>query len=312
MPEAPSEDEVLTWFEQLSNWDRWGPDDRLGTLNHITPAHRVAAAGLVREGVSVSCSWDVRTGPQPGATVENQRYMLSTGLGLADEGRRNMMGEGRAGGAQEFIGMVLPRPRRHPSRLARPHLLGWPPVRRRPGVDGVGPPRRARARRARGVRRGDDPRCPARHRPSARGRRARRGRPRLPGGPRGGGGGGRDPRRPRRRRAHAHRRERRPAGRPPRVRRLQAAVGLPGGVPPLAPRAGCGDAGVGRRPGPDAVGLPHRCTCRSTWSASSPWASGSSTTASSRTSPQPASASTAGSSSSCSPRSGSRGSRAAR
>ncbi len=65
MPEAPSEDEVLTWFEQLSNWDRWGPDDRLGTLNHITPAHRVAAAGLVREGVSVSCSWDVHTGPQP-------------------------------------------------------------------------------------------------------------------------------------------------------------------------------------------------------------------------------------------------------
>ena len=107
MPEAPSEDEVLTWFEQLSNWDRWGPDDRLGTLNHITPAHRVAAAGLVREGVSVSCSWDVHTGPQPGATVENQRYMLSTGLGLADEGRRNMMGEGRAGGAQEFIGMVF-------------------------------------------------------------------------------------------------------------------------------------------------------------------------------------------------------------
>ena len=98
---------MLTWFEQLSNWDRWGPDDRLGTLNHITPAHRIAAAGLVREGVSVSCSWDVRTGPQPGATVENQRYMLSTGLGLADEGRRNMMGEGRAGGAQEFIGMVF-------------------------------------------------------------------------------------------------------------------------------------------------------------------------------------------------------------
>ena len=55
----------------------------------------------------MSCSWDMRTGRQPGATVENQRYMLSTGLGLAEEGRRNLLGEGRAGGAQEFIGMVF-------------------------------------------------------------------------------------------------------------------------------------------------------------------------------------------------------------
>jgi kynurenine formamidase len=107
MPDAPSEEVVLGWFDKLSNWGRWGEDDRLGTVNHITPAHRVGAAGLVREGLSVSCSWDIRTGPQPGATVESQRYMLSTGLGLAEEGRRGLMGEGRAGGAQEFIGMVF-------------------------------------------------------------------------------------------------------------------------------------------------------------------------------------------------------------
>jgi len=107
MPTAPSEDLVLTWFDQLSNWNRWGAEDRLGTLNHITPAKRIAAAGLVRAGESVSCSWDIRTGQQPGATVENQRYMLSTGLGLADEGRKNLLPGGRAGGAQEFIGMVF-------------------------------------------------------------------------------------------------------------------------------------------------------------------------------------------------------------
>ena len=105
MGTAPSEDEVLGWFDSLSNWGRWGDDDRLGTLNHITPEKRVAAAGLVREGVSVSCSWDMRTGRQPGATVENQRYMLSTGLGLGDEGRKG--GMGRAGAAQEFIGIVF-------------------------------------------------------------------------------------------------------------------------------------------------------------------------------------------------------------
>src|SRR3954453_3507957 len=107
MPTAPTEDVLFTWFDQLSNWNRWGAEDRLGTLNHITPAKRVAAAGLGREGFSVSGRWDIRTGQQPGATVENQRYMLSTGLGLADEGRKNLLSGGRAGGAQEFIGMVF-------------------------------------------------------------------------------------------------------------------------------------------------------------------------------------------------------------
>jgi kynurenine formamidase len=34
----------------LSNWGRWGPDDRIGTLNHITPDMIVAAAGLVKKG----------------------------------------------------------------------------------------------------------------------------------------------------------------------------------------------------------------------------------------------------------------------
>jgi kynurenine formamidase len=107
MPTAPTEDVVLTWFDDLSNWNRWGDDDRLGTLNHLTPAKRVSAAGLVREGLSVSCSWDIKTGRQPGATVESQRYMLSTGLGLDEEGRRGLLGGGRAGGAQEYIGMVF-------------------------------------------------------------------------------------------------------------------------------------------------------------------------------------------------------------
>lgn len=107
MPTPPSEETVLGWFDQLSNWGRWGDDDRLGTLNHLTPEKRVSASRLVQEGLSVSCSWDIKTGRQPGATVESQRYMLSTGLGLEDEGRRGLMGQGRAGGAQEYIGMVF-------------------------------------------------------------------------------------------------------------------------------------------------------------------------------------------------------------
>ena len=107
MPTAPSEEKILSWFDELSNWGRWGEDDRLGTLNHLTPAKRIAAAQLVREGISVSCSWDIKTGRQPGATVESQRYMLSTGLGLNEEGRRGLLSGGRAGGAQEYIGLVF-------------------------------------------------------------------------------------------------------------------------------------------------------------------------------------------------------------
>lgn len=33
-----------------SNWGRWGPDDELGTLNLITPAHVAGAAALARTG----------------------------------------------------------------------------------------------------------------------------------------------------------------------------------------------------------------------------------------------------------------------
>jgi kynurenine formamidase len=49
------------WKKELSNWGRWGKDDEIGTLNLITPAKRKAAAGLVREGVSVSLAGDPDT-----------------------------------------------------------------------------------------------------------------------------------------------------------------------------------------------------------------------------------------------------------
>ena|SRR5256885_8795211 len=107
MRTTPQEEELLTWFDKLSNWVRWGDDDRLGTLNYVTADNRVAAARLVQDGESVSCSWDIHTGLQPGAVVQSQRYMIATGLGLEEEGRCGLFGPGRAGGAQEYIGMVF-------------------------------------------------------------------------------------------------------------------------------------------------------------------------------------------------------------
>jgi kynurenine formamidase len=47
------------WQKELSNWQRWGKDDELGALNLITPAKRKQAAGLVKDGVTVSLARDL-------------------------------------------------------------------------------------------------------------------------------------------------------------------------------------------------------------------------------------------------------------
>ncbi|MBL9176336.1 MAG: cyclase family protein [Verrucomicrobiales bacterium] len=52
-------DDFGRWMLALSNWGRWGPGDELGALNLVTPAKRLAALALVREGVSVSLARDV-------------------------------------------------------------------------------------------------------------------------------------------------------------------------------------------------------------------------------------------------------------
>jgi len=49
------EDEVISWFDALSNWGRWGADDELGTLNHLTAEAARQAAASVTEGQVVSC-----------------------------------------------------------------------------------------------------------------------------------------------------------------------------------------------------------------------------------------------------------------
>jgi len=57
----PTVEEYNAYKERFSNWGRWGEDDQLGTLNHITDDTRRAAAALVREGRSVSCSNPIAT-----------------------------------------------------------------------------------------------------------------------------------------------------------------------------------------------------------------------------------------------------------
>jgi len=114
MPAAPSEDDVLAYFDQLSNWERWGADDQLGTLNLITPEIRTRAAALVRDGVTVSCAQDLVTFPQEGDMFGPvHRFMFMTGEGLADEHRVQPphpvpgVDMSRMAGAGEYMGMVF-------------------------------------------------------------------------------------------------------------------------------------------------------------------------------------------------------------
>jgi kynurenine formamidase len=53
--------------ERYCSWGRWGPDDQVGTLNHITPELVRQAAGLIRQGriISLAIPFD-QQGPQTG------------------------------------------------------------------------------------------------------------------------------------------------------------------------------------------------------------------------------------------------------
>jgi kynurenine formamidase len=52
-------------FKAVSTWGRWGPRDQRGTLHYLTPARVAAAAGLVRDGRSVSLGRPLDTKPAP-------------------------------------------------------------------------------------------------------------------------------------------------------------------------------------------------------------------------------------------------------
>ncbi|MGK2965686.1 MAG: cyclase family protein [Tepidiformaceae bacterium] len=72
---VPSEAEVLGYFESVSNWGRWGPDDSAGTINLITPEKRREGAALVRTGRAVSIAHPLNTVGQPGNWNPAQHFM---------------------------------------------------------------------------------------------------------------------------------------------------------------------------------------------------------------------------------------------
>jgi kynurenine formamidase len=104
MSHAPSEAEVTGYLKTLSNWGRWGADDQLGTLNLITPAKRLAAARLVRDGVPVTCARPIVTDITADTTFQVMRFMVDSGEGRDTASPERLMARRGAG---EFIGMVF-------------------------------------------------------------------------------------------------------------------------------------------------------------------------------------------------------------
>ena len=75
----PTTAELDALYRQLRNWGRWGEDDQRGTLNHLTGDRRTAAAGLVREGETVSLAHDLATEPLAEHPHPVQHHMLASG-----------------------------------------------------------------------------------------------------------------------------------------------------------------------------------------------------------------------------------------
>jgi kynurenine formamidase len=82
-----SEAEFDALAQRLSNWGRWGPDDEAGTLHFITPEQQRRAAGLVRDGVTVSCAHNLAVAPaiDNGRPVRHLVYWADGETGAAGD-----------------------------------------------------------------------------------------------------------------------------------------------------------------------------------------------------------------------------------
>jgi kynurenine formamidase len=124
MHEQPSADEVLSWYERLSNRGRWGDEDQRGTLNHITPERRADAARLVRAGRSVSCARDLVTAfGDPASSA--QMFWVVTGqcVDHPPEVPASKFGGGDVNSAVEYFGLVFHGP--NVTHLDTPAHLFW-------------------------------------------------------------------------------------------------------------------------------------------------------------------------------------------
>jgi kynurenine formamidase len=81
-------------FRACSNWGVWGPDDERGAANYITAEIVREAAGLIRSGRVVSCSWalDTHAGPDNPKPVLHHMTILQD-VHLGDSGDTRFTGD---------------------------------------------------------------------------------------------------------------------------------------------------------------------------------------------------------------------------
>jgi kynurenine formamidase len=77
--EVPETPELDAMYEALKNWERWGSDDELGTLHHLTPERRAGAAALVRTGATISLAHDLGVDASPENPSPVHHHMLASG-----------------------------------------------------------------------------------------------------------------------------------------------------------------------------------------------------------------------------------------
>lgn len=92
-----SPEEFARLFQTVSTWGRWGVEDQRGALNRLTPDRVVAAAQLVRSGVTVSVSLPLNTQRAPHNPVPADYRM--TMLNDAN------IGLGAVGFAKDYVGV---------------------------------------------------------------------------------------------------------------------------------------------------------------------------------------------------------------
>ena len=77
----PTDAEYAEYRTRYRNWGKWGDDDEFGTLNHVTPDGRRAAAALVTEGRAVSMARPLDTHASPANPYPAHTFVALEGSG---------------------------------------------------------------------------------------------------------------------------------------------------------------------------------------------------------------------------------------
>jgi len=107
--DAYVDEEVLRdTAKKVSNWNRWGPDDQIGTLNHVSPEDIVNASALVKRGkvFSLALPFD-QNGPQNAGGWGGRFNPVHTMLATGTDAVTGQQGLKYGGYADDMVSMPL-------------------------------------------------------------------------------------------------------------------------------------------------------------------------------------------------------------